>query len=156
MLFRSQEVAAVLALRPDRLADVTQRLDAVRAFAALPEAASLAAANKRIGNILKKAGDAETSVAAQVNQSLLQEAAEKALYARMQTVLPQADTLFEQGNYTASLKALSVLRDEVDAFFDGVMVNAEQLDLRLNRQGLLKRLHQAMNRVADLAQLAGA
>ena len=154
--YSAQEVAAVLALRPDRLADVTQRLDAVRAFAALPEAASLAAANKRIGNILKKAGDAETSVAAQVNQSLLQEAAEKALYARMQTVLPQADTLFEQGNYTASLKALSVLRDEVDAFFDGVMVNAEQLDLRLNRQGLLKRLHQAMNRVADLAQLAGA
>jgi glycyl-tRNA synthetase beta chain len=69
-------------------------------------------------------------------------------------VLPQADALFEQGDYTASLQALSVLRAEVDAFFDGVMVNAEQMDLRLNRQGLLKKLHQAMNRVADLSQLA--
>ena len=72
----------------------------------------------------------------------------------MTTVLPQADARFEQGDYTASLKALSVLRAEVDAFFDGVMVNAEQMDLRLNRQGLLKQLHQAMNRVADLSQLA--
>jgi glycyl-tRNA synthetase beta chain len=152
--YSAQEVAAVLGLRPDRLADVAQRLDAVRAFAALPEAAALAAANKRIGNILKKAGDAEQVVDAHVSEVLLQEAAEKALYARMQSVLPQADALFDQGDYTASLKALSVLRPEVDAFFDGVMVNAEQLDLRLNRQGLLKRLHLAMNRVADLAQLA--
>jgi glycyl-tRNA synthetase beta chain len=152
--YSAQEVAAVLGLRPDRLADVAQRLDAVRAFAALPEAAALAAANKRIGNILKKAGDAEQVVDAHVSEVLLQEAAEKALYARMQSVLPQADALFEQGDYTASLQALSVLRAEVDAFFDGVMVNAEQLDLRLNRQGLLKRLHLAMNRVADLAQLA--
>ncbi len=152
--YSAQEVAAVLSLRPGRLADVTQRLDAVRAFAALPEAAALAAANKRIGNILKKAGDANQVVDAHVSEVLLQEAAEKALYARMQSVLPQADALFEQGDYTASLKALSVLRPEVDAFFDGVMVNAEQMDLRLNRQGLLKKLHLAMNRVADLSQLA--
>ena len=89
-----------------------------------------------------------------MSEVLLQEPAEKALYARMQGVLPQADACFEQGDYTASLQALSVMRSEVDAFFDGVMVNAEQLDLRLNRQGLLKRLHLAMNRVADLAQLA--
>ena len=128
--YSAQEVAAVLSLRPGRLADVTQRLDAVRAFAALPEAAALAAANKRIGNILKKAGDANQVVDAHVSEVLLQEAAEKALYARMQSVLPQADALFEQGDYTASLKALSVLRPEVDAFFDGVMVNAEQMDLR--------------------------
>ena len=152
--YSAQEVAAVLALRPDRLSDVAQRLDAVRAFAALPEAAALAAANKRIANILKKAGDAEQVVDAHVSEVLLQEPAEKALYARMQGVLPQADACFEQGDYTASLQALSVMRSEVDAFFDGVMVNAEQLDLRLNRQGLLKRLHLAMNRVADLAQLA--
>ncbi len=152
--YSAQEVAAVLALRPDRLSDVSKRLDAVRAFVALPEAAALAAANKRIGNILKKAGDAQQVVDAHVSDVLLQEPAEQALYARMQGVLPQADGLFEQGDYTASLRALSVLRAEVDAFFDGVMVNAEQLDLRLNRQGLLKRLHLAMNRVADLAQLA--
>ena len=118
------------------------------------EAAALAAANKRIGNILKKAGEAQPSLDAQVNPKLLQEPAEQALHARMTTVLPQADARFEQGDYTASLQALSVLRAEVDAFFDGVMVNAEQMDLRLNRQGLLKQLHQAMNRVADLSQLA--
>ena len=152
--YSAQEVAAVLSLRPDRLADVAQRLEAVRAFAALPEAAALAAANKRIGNILKKAGEAQLSLDAQVNPKLLQEPAEQALHARMTTVLPQADARFEQGDYTASLKALSVLRAEVDAFFDGVMVNAEQMDLRLNRQGLLKQLHQAMNRVADLSHLA--
>ncbi len=152
--YSAQEVAAVLGLRPDRLADVAQRLTAVRAFAALPEAAALAAANKRIGNILKKAGEAQQPVDAHVSEVLLQEPAEQALYARMSAVLPQADALFEQGDYTASLQALSVLRAEVDAFFDGVMVNAEQMDLRLNRQGLLKKLHQAMNRVADLSQLA--
>jgi glycyl-tRNA synthetase beta chain len=152
--YTAQEVAAVLALRPERLSDVEQRLQAVRAFAALPEAAALAAANKRIANILKKAGDAQQVVDAHVSPLLLQEPAEIALHARMQSVLPQADAWFEQGDYTASLKGLSVLRVEVDAFFDGVMVNAEQMDLRLNRQGLLKQLHQAMNRVADLSQLA--
>ena len=108
--YSAQEVAAVLSLRPDRLADVAQRLEAVRAFAALPEAAALAAANKRIGNILKKAGEAQLSLDAQVNPKLLQEPAEQALHARMTTVLPQADARFEQGDYTASLKALSVLR----------------------------------------------
>ena len=146
----------MLGLRPDSLADVAQRLEAVRVFAALPEAAALAAANKRIGNILKKAVDARQAVEARVNPALLQESAEQALYARMQSVLPQADQLFEKGDYTASLQALSALRSEVDAFFDGVMVNAEQLELRLNRLGLLKQLHGAMNRVADLAQLAVA
>ena len=152
--YSAQEVAAVLGLRPTRLSDVAQRLEAVRAFAALPEAAALAAANKRIGNILKKAGEAGQGVDAQVSEVLLKEPAEQALNQRMNAVLPQADALFDQGDYTASLKALSVLRPEVDAFFDGVMVNAEQTDLRLNRQGLLKKLHLAMNRVADLSQLA--
>jgi glycyl-tRNA synthetase beta chain len=154
--YTAQEVAAVLALRPERLSDVEKRLQAVRAFAALPESAALAAANKRIANILKKAGDAQQVVDGQVNALLLQEPAEIALHARMQSVLPQADTLFEHGDYTASLQSLSMLRAEVDAFFDGVMVNAEQMDLRLNRQGLLKQLHLAMNRVADLSQLAAA
>ena len=152
--YSAQEVEAVLALQPQQLADVQRRLAAVRAFNQLPEAAALAAANKRIGNILKKAGDAEQVVDAHVSEVLLQEAAEKALYARMQTVLPQADAQFDTGDYTASLQTLAGLRREVDAFFDGVMVNAEQLDLRLNRQGLLKRLHRAMNRVAELACLA--
>ncbi len=148
--FSAQEVEAVLALRPQRLGDVTKRLAAVRTFAALPEAPALAAANKRIGNILKKTDDVD----AHVSMLLLQEAAEKALYGAMQTVLPQAQSQWEAGDYTGSLQSLAALRAPVDAFFEDVMVNAEQMDLRLNRLGLLKSLHVAMNRVADLSKLA--
>ena len=149
----AQEADAVIAARP-MWGEMPKALAAVRAFAQLPEAAALAAANKRIGNILKKAGDAEQVVDAHVSEVLLVEEAEKSLYAAMQQVVPQADAHFEAGRYTESLQTLAALRAPVDAFFDDVMVNAEQLDLRLNRQGLLKMLHQAMNRVADLSLLA--
>ena len=149
--YSAQEVDAVLALRPQRLGDVPQRLAAVRAFAALPEAPALAAANKRIGNILKKA---DGTVDPHVSEVLLQEPAEKALYASMQVTLPQAQSQFDAGDYTASLQTLAALRVPVDAYFDGVMVNAEALDVRLNRLGTLKSLHDAMNRVADLARIA--
>ncbi len=148
--YSAKEVDAVLALRPQRVGDVPKRLAAVRAFAALPEAQALAAANKRIGNILKKADKADPHV----STGLLQEDAEKALYAITQQIAPQARAQFEAGDYTASLQTLAALRAPVDAFFDGVMVNAEQLDLRLNRLGLLANLHQAMNQVADLSRLA--
>ncbi|MDP3619991.1 MAG: glycine--tRNA ligase subunit beta [Ramlibacter sp.] len=148
--YSAQEVDAVLALRPQRLGDVTKRLAAVRAFAALPEAPALAAANKRIGNILKKAEKADPHV----SETLLQEDAEKALHAMTQKVAPQANAQFEAGDYTGSLQTLAALRSTVDAFFDGVMVNAQEMDLRLNRLGLLATLHQAMNRVADLSRLA--
>ncbi|MDA8448110.1 glycine--tRNA ligase subunit beta [Acidovorax sp. NCPPB 3859] len=150
--YSAQEVDAVLALRPQRLALVAKQLAAVRAFAALPEAPALAAANKRVTNILKKAGDVD----AHVNPDLLREQAEKDLYAALQRFVPEADALFAAGDYTASLQTLAVLRAPVDAFFDDVMVNAEELDLRLNRQGLLQSLHVAMNRVADLSRLAVA
>jgi glycyl-tRNA synthetase beta chain len=146
----AQEVDAVLAPQPQRLADVPKLLAAVRAFAALPEAPALAAANKRIGNILKKAPDAD----AHVSELLLQEPAEKSLYAAMAQTVPAANAQFDAGDYTASLQTLAALRAPVDAFFDGVMVNAEQADLRLNRLGLLKSLHTAMNRVAQLERLA--
>ena len=148
--YSAQEVDAVLALRPQRLGEVAKRLVAVRAFAALPEAAALAAANKRISNILKKAGEVD----AHVSQLLLKEPAEIALFAAMKDVAPAAKAQFDAGDYTASLQTLAALRAPVDAFFDGVMVNAEEMDLRLNRQGLLKSLHDAMNRVADLSRLA--
>jgi glycyl-tRNA synthetase beta chain len=148
--FSAQEVDAVMALRPARLGQVNQFLSAVRAFAALPESPALAAANKRIGNILKKAGEVD----AHVNPALLQEEAEKGLYAVMQRLLPESEAQFKAGDYTASLQTLAALRAPVDAFFDDVMVNAEEMDLRLNRQGLLKSLHVAMNRVADLSRLA--
>ena len=147
--YSAAEVDAVLGLRPQRLGDVPKRLAAVRVFAALPEAPALAAANKRISNILKKAPEVD----AHVSELLLREPAEIALYAAMQQLAPQAQTQFEAGDYTASLKTLAALRQPVDDFFDAVMVNAEELDLRLNRQGLLKSLHLAMNRVADLSRL---
>lgn len=146
----AQEVDAVLAPRPQRLGEVPKLLAAVRAFAALPAAAALAAANKRIGNILKKAPEAD----AHVSELLLQEPAEKALHAAMAQVVPAANAQFEAGDYTASLQTLAALREPVDAFFDGVMVNADQADLRLNRLGLLMSLHAAMNRVAQLERLA--
>ena len=151
--YSAQEADAVLALPLGYLGDIARRLQAVRVFAALPEAPALAAANKRIGNILKKA-EAEGAVDAHVSTVLLQEDAERALHAAMLQILPQADSHFEAGLYTESLQTLAALGSAVDAFFDDVLVNAEQLDLRLNRQGLLKMLHQAMNRVADLSRLA--
>ncbi len=147
----AQEIDAVLALRPQRLSDVAQRLQAVRAFVALPEAPALAAANKRIGNILKKS---EGEVAASVSKPLLVEPAEKALYAAMQATVPTANAQFDAGDHTASLQSLAALRDPVDAFFDGVMVNAEDTALKANRLGLLQQLHEVMNRVADLSRLA--
>jgi len=148
--FSAQEVDAVLALHPARLGQVPKLLAAVRAFAALPESPALAAANKRIGNILKKADEVD----AHVNPALLKENAEQALYEVMQRLLPESEALFKAGDYTGSLQTLAALRSPVDAFFDDVMVNAEEMDVRLNRQGLLKCLHEAMNRVADLSRLA--
>ncbi len=148
--YSAQEVEAVLALRPQRLSDVAKRLTAVRAFAALPEASALAAANKRIGNVLKKAGD----VSPHVSVIDLKEDAEKALYDFMQKLLPESQASFEAGDYTGSLQSLAALRSPVDVFFDDVMVNVEDEEIRRNRLGLLKSLHLAMNRVADLSALA--
>ena len=148
--YSAQEVDAVLALQPARLGQVPKLLAAVRAFAALPESPALAAANKRIGNILKKAD----AVDPHVNPALLKEVAEQALHEVMLRLLPESEALFKAGDYTGSLQTLAALRSPVDAFFDDVMVNAEEMDVRLNRQGLLKCLHVAMNRVADLSRLA--
>ena len=147
----AQEVGAVLSLSPQRLSEVPKFLAATRAFAALPEAASLAAVNKRVGNILKKV---EGKVVAQVDRTLMSEATEIALYEALAVVRPVADAAFERGDYTASLQALAALRKPVDAFFESVMVNAEDPALRANRLGLLAQLHAAMNRVADLSKLA--
>ncbi|MEK8049700.1 glycine--tRNA ligase subunit beta [Ideonella sp. DXS22W] len=149
--YSAQEIDAVLALQPARLGDVTKRLAAVRGFAALREAASLAAANKRVGNILKKVDGA---VGTTVDATLLKEAAEAALHQALAALAPLADKAFEAGDYTASLQALAGLKAPVDAFFDGVMVNAEDAALRANRLALLGTLHASMNRVADLSRLA--
>jgi glycyl-tRNA synthetase beta chain len=144
----AQEVDAVLALRPQRLADVAQRLQAVRAFAALPEA-------PRWPRPTSASATSSRSPKARALRSILlfAEQAEKDLYAAMQSTVPAANTKFDAGDYTASLQALAALRTPVDAFFDGVMVNADDPALKANRLGLLKSLHEAMNRVADLSRL---
>ena len=147
----AQEVDAVLALNPSLLSEIPKRLEAVRAFSSLDEAPALAAANKRVSNILKKI---EGNVEAKINDALLQEPAEKALAITLAKIKPEADALFERGDYTNSLKALAALKAPVDDFFDNVMVNADDPALKANRQGLLATLHQAMNRVADLSKLA--
>jgi glycyl-tRNA synthetase beta chain len=149
--YTAQEVDAVVSLRPQRLADVEQRLLAVRAFAALPEAQALAAANKRIGNILKKS---EVPAGVAVTASLLKEEQEKALHEALGKVAAASAPAFSKGDYTAALRAFAALRAPVDAFFDAVMVNAEDAALRNNRLALLRDLHALMNQVADLSRLA--
>jgi glycyl-tRNA synthetase beta chain len=149
--YSAQEVDAVLELRPAHWADLPRRLAALRRFAALPEAPALAAANKRVGNILKKSDGA---TGAQVRDALLAEPAEAVLYASLQVVAAKADAAFDAGDLAGSLQALAALKAPVDAFFDQVMVNADDPALRANRLALLSQLHAAMNRVADLSRLA--
>jgi glycyl-tRNA synthetase beta chain len=151
--FSPNEVEAVLAQNPDRVDDVVQRLEAVQAFAALPESASLAAANKRITNILKKNEEA-LAQASSVDPALLQDDAEKTLFAAVTRVQPEVDAAFASGDFGGTLKTLAQLRDAVDAFFNDVMVMAEDVALRNNRLALLQRLHALMNRVADISKLA--
>ncbi|BBU26652.1 glycine--tRNA ligase beta subunit [Burkholderia sp. THE68] len=149
--FEANDIEAVLSLNPTRLDDIVARLDAVREFAALPEAAALAAANKRISNILKKS---EQGAPASVNKELLVEAAEKNLYAQIEQVTPRVQSQLAARNYTEALSALAALRESVDTFFNDVMVNAEDPALRNNRLALLNALHQQMNCVADISKLA--
>ncbi|KQV53805.1 glycine--tRNA ligase subunit beta [Duganella sp. Root336D2] len=151
--FSVNEIEAVVAQNPDRLDDIVQRLEAVQAFAALPESVSLAGANKRITNILKKNEEA-LAQAGTVKAELLQDAAEKALHAAMGRVAPEVDAAWAKGDFSATLKTLAQLKEEVDAFFNDVMVMAEDIALRNNRLALLSSLHGMMNRVADISKLA--
>ncbi|GAB4037627.1 MAG: glycine--tRNA ligase subunit beta [Rubrivivax sp.] len=149
--YSAQEVDAVVSLRPERWGEIPKRLAAVRAFAALPEAPALAAANKRVGNILRKSDEVP---ATGPDAARYAEPAERALAEALAAVAPVADAAFARGDHTASLQALAALKAPVDAFFDAVMVNADDPALRRNRLALLATLHAAMNRVADLAKLA--
>ena len=142
-------IEAVLAQRPTRIDLVTPKLDAVRSFLNLPEALALAAANKRIGNILKKAEGALPKP----NPALLQDDAEKALYDKVQAIAPLVTTHVASENYADALKALASVRSEVDQFFDKVMVNVDDPALRGNRLGLLKALFDQLNAVADISKL---
>ena len=149
-LFGAEAVAAVFAGMPP-LHEVVKRLRAVREFAQLPESPSLAAANKRVGNILKKA---EGEVGGAADPARFVEAAETALFAALGEIAPRAEAALAAGDYTASLQTLAALKAPVDAFFDHVMVNADDPALRANRLALLNQLHQTMNRIADLSRLA--
>lgn len=148
--FTPNEIEAVVAQNPDKLDNIIDRLNAVQAFAALPEAESLAAANKRITNILKKSA-AGSGV---IHNGLLREVAEQGLYSAMSLLKPQVDAAFAKGDFAGTLKALAHLRDNVDAFFKDVMVMDEDARLRDNRLALLSNLHAMMNQVADISKLA--
>ena len=149
--FSAPQIEAVLSLSPAIIGNIPKHLKAVNAFADLPESGPLAAANKRVNNILRKA---EGKGAANIDNALLKEPEEIALHDSLSRVRLQADSAFDQGDYTRSLQTLAALKTPVDNFFDKVMVNAEDPALRANRLGLLAMLHAAMNRVADLSKLA--
>ena len=148
---RAEAIEAVLAQCPDRLDQVPKRLNALAEFMKRPESESLCAANKRISNILKKS----ESAAGSVEPRLLKETAEHALAQMLTELGPNAEAAVAEGRYSEALSSLSVLKAPVDAFFDQVMVNAEDAQLRANRLALLTTLHRSMNQVADLSRLAG-
>ena len=147
------EVASVVDRHQVGINQTLRVIEAVHAFNALPEAQSLAAANKRVVNILKQAGARGESFA-NVKESLLQEPAEKALFAALKTTSEQADSLFKQGDFTGYLKTFAILKSPVDTFFDRVMVMVDSPELRHNRLALLADLREKMNRIADISKLA--
>lgn len=148
--FSAQEVDAVLAANPATPLEVPARLEAVRAFSQMEEAQALAAANKRIGNILKKS----TEAIKEVDATLFEEDAEKTLFDALVAVEPQVQSLYAEGAYTDVLKLLAPMKAPVDKFFEDVMVNVENEAIRQNRLALLARLHRTMNLVAELSRLA--
>lgn len=147
--YHSDEIEAVLVSQPSRLDLIVPRIDAVRAFRSLDEAQSLAAANKRIRNLLKKASVNE----AEPRRELMAEAAEQTLFDDLARLTPEVDQLLESGAYDAALRLLAQLRPAVDTFFDSVMVMADEVPLRENRLRLLAKLNGIMNRVADISVL---
>lgn len=149
--YSTNQVDALLSLRPSRIDLVPAQMDAIRTFATLPEAEALAAANKRIGNILRKN---ESEVAPAVDCALLVDGAEQELYAVVQELLPVVRDHVERGDYTAALRSLASARTCVDRFFDDVLVMADDGALRANRLALLRGLSEAMNQVADISKLA--
>jgi glycyl-tRNA synthetase beta chain len=152
--YKTEEIEAVLGNNPSVIADLPKRLVAVREFLSLPEAQTLAAANKRISNILKKVEGGTSSLPTKVSAALLSVPAEKALAAGVDALAPVIRAAFEKEDFTGALKSLSAISGAVSAFFEDVMVMDPDLKLRDNRLALLNTLHIEMNRVADLAKLA--
>jgi len=148
-VFARDAVEAVLSQRPP-LAEVVRRIQAVELFRKLPESESLAAANKRIRNILRKS-EADSAT---LDESLLREPAERELHASLREVAPRVAESMRTGDYTAAMRVMATLRAPVDTFFDKVLVNAEDPQLRNNRHALLRELEALMNQVADISKLA--
>jgi glycyl-tRNA synthetase beta chain len=149
--YTANQIAAVLDARPDRIADLPSRLAAVQAFAALPEAAALSAANKRIVNILKKSG---AEAAAAVDRARIADGAEHDLFVLFQKLAPEVETCYDAGDFAAALRALAAAKPAIDRYFDDVMVMAEEPALRANRLAFLRDVARTMNRVADIGKLA--
>jgi glycyl-tRNA synthetase beta chain len=152
--YEANEIESVLCMRPSQLSLVPHQLAAVRVFVALPEAESLAAANKRVANILRQA-EARGEAFGQGDASALQENAERELHDALEQAARQARPLFDAGDYAGYLKTFAMLKAPVDAFFDSVMVMVEDATLRGERLALLRNLRTEMNRVADLSRLSG-
>ena len=142
---------AVAELKPASLYDFDRRIEAIGTFAALPEAQALAAANKRIGNILKKA---DIDIPAMADPALFTEAAERALGEAVEAALDDTAAALHQHDYVRVLDRLARVRPQVDAFFDQVMVNAEDPSIRGNRLALLRRLADRFGAVAAIGQLS--
>ncbi len=151
--YSTLQVDAVLSRNPTQPGLVPRQLEAVKAFQALPEAESLAAANKRVANILKQA-EAKGESFANAEPGELEEPAERALHEAIRSTSERARVLFDRGDYAGYLTAFSVLKAPVDAFFDSVMVMVDDPKLRRGRLALLRDLRDAMNRVADISKLA--
>ena len=151
--YSTLEVDAVVSMNPVRIHLVPRQLEAVREFNKLPEAQSLTAANKRVANILRQAATKGESFA---NAGLegMKEPAERALFEALRNASQQATPLFDQGDYTGYLKTFAVLKAPVDAFFDSVMVMADDPEVRRSRLALLADLRAQMNRIADISKLA--
>jgi glycyl-tRNA synthetase beta chain len=148
--YTGQEIDTVLPARPGTLAEIPVVLNAVKEFQRLPESADLAAANKRIVNIIRKAGAENNNP----DMNVLVEPAERALFEAMQALRPEVEARFQARDYTAALQLLARLKQPVDAFFEKVMVMAEDVRVRDNRLALLGDLKALMNRVADISKLA--
>jgi glycyl-tRNA synthetase beta chain len=147
--YTTNQVEAVVAQRPARFDQVSARLEAVVAFSSLPESEALAAANKRVKNILEKSGRSDG-----VDPALFSHEEERRLHAALAALSPGVEESVARGDFAPALKSLAGVRADVDAFFDKVLVNAEDLAVRANRLALLTQLERLLNRVADISRLA--
>jgi glycyl-tRNA synthetase beta chain len=148
--FSSNEIDAVISLKPQRLNDIIKKLEAIKKFSTLEQSKDLASANKRVSNILKK----YTGSIGNVDESLLKEAEEIQLF----KVITKLNPLIKEGlgkkDFIGALNSLVDLKNPIDEFFENVMVNSESERIKINRHNLLKHLHISLNSVADISKLA--